>query len=112
MFGKRLKNLRENAELTQEELGRKLNVVKSNISMYEKGTRIPNAEILEQLSKIFDVSIDYLLGKTDVKKYEKPYDDDLEQVLFSKTKDLTEEEKKAVLSVINAIKKDVDDEKI
>lgn len=108
MFGKRLKNLRENAGFTQEQLGKKLNVVKSNISMYENGTRIPNADILEQLSKIFDVSIDYLLGKTDVKKYESPYDDELEKVLFSKAKELNTEEKKAILNVINAIKKDVD----
>lgn len=108
MFGKRLKNLRENAGFTQEQLGKKLNVVKSNISMYENGTRIPNADILEQLSKIFDVSIDYLLGKTDVKKYESPYDDELEKVLFSKAKELNTEEKRAILNVINAIKKDVD----
>lgn len=107
MFGKRLKNLRENAGFTQEQLGKKLNVVKSNISMYENGTRIPNADILEQLSKIFDVSIDYLLGKTDVKKYENPYDDELEKVLFSKAKELNTEEKKAILNVINAIKKEV-----
>lgn len=112
MFGKRLKNLRENAELTQEELAKKLNIVKSNISMYESGTRIPNAEILEELSGIFGVSIDYLLGKTDVKQYENPYDDELEQVLFSKAKELTDDEKKAVLGVINAIKRDVDDGKI
>lgn len=112
MFGKRLKNLRENAGFTQEQLGKKLNVVKSNISMYENGTRIPNADILEQLSKIFDVSIDYLLGKTDVKKYDNPYEDELEKVLFSKAKELTDEEKKAVLGVINAIKRDVDNGKI
>ena len=37
--------------------------------------------------------------ETEVKKYEKPYDDELEQVLFSKAKELNADEKKAVLSV-------------
>lgn len=105
MFGRRLKKLREENNLTQEELGKKVNLVKSNISMYEKGIRIPNADILEQFSKLFNVSIDYLLGKTEVKKQDKPYNDEVEKILFNKLQKLTKEEKTAILTVINLFEK-------
>ena len=112
MFGKRLRILRENADINQEKLGKILGLSTSTIGMYEQGRRQPDNDTLIKVAEYFDVSIDYLLGNTDVKKYENPYDDELEQVLFSKAKELTDDEKKAVLGVINAIKRDVDDGKI
>lgn len=110
MFKKRLKNLRESKGWTQEELGKKLHLGKSSISMYEKGDRVPSHDILLNIADIFDVSVDYLLGKTEVKNYNNPYDTKLEEVLFSKAKDLTESEKQTILNVINAIKKNADNE--
>lgn len=103
MFASRLRNLRENIGLTQEELGKKINLVKSNISMYEKGNRIPNVEILEQMSELFDVSIDYLLGRTDIKQYNKPFDNELDKNLYVKTKKLDNERKKAVLNIVELL---------
>lgn len=59
----RLKSLREQAGMTQSELGKLLNVKDAAISKYESG-RVPlTGETLLRLSKIFNVSIDYLLGK-------------------------------------------------
>ena len=57
----RIKDLRQAQGLTQEELGKKLNVQKSAISKYEKGIVIPNGDVLKRLSAIFNVSTDYLL---------------------------------------------------
>lgn len=59
----KLKLLRENAGMTQTELGKLLNVKDSAISKYESGKIPLTDETLLQLSKIFNVSIDYLLGK-------------------------------------------------
>lgn len=112
MFSKRLRNLRENKGVNQEKLGAILGLSASTIGMYEQGRRQPDNDTLIKMADFFGVSVDYLLGKTEVKNYNNPYDDELEEVLFSKAKDLTTDEKKAVLSVINAIKKDVDDGKI
>ena len=112
MFSKRLRILRENKGYNQEKLANMCGLSTSTIGMYEQGRRQPDNDTLVKLADIFDVSIDYLLGKTEVKKYEKPYEDELEKVLFSKAKELTADEKKAVLNIINAIKKDVDDGKI
>ena len=61
-FGERLKMLRKESRMTQDELARKLNVTKSIISYYELGDRTPSADILVKLAYIFNVSTDYLLG--------------------------------------------------
>jgi len=61
----RLKQLRNERKITQSELGRKVNVTKSSISGYENGTRTPDTETLLDLANALDVSVDYLLGRTD-----------------------------------------------
>lgn len=62
MIGKRLKELRKNKNLNQEELGKLINVTKVSICCYEKETRTPNLDTFEDLLKVFNVSADYLLG--------------------------------------------------
>ena len=61
-FAINLKNLRIEKGLKQTELAEKLFINKSMISSYEKGTRMPSLDILMQLTFIFNVSIDYMLG--------------------------------------------------
>ena len=51
--------------MTQEELGKKINVTKVSISGYENGNRTPDMETLQKIAEVFDVSIDYLLGRAD-----------------------------------------------
>lgn len=67
-FGERMKRLRLEHNLTQEELANKLSLSKSNISKYESNDVEPNIQTLHALSELFDVSLDYLLGKTDSKE--------------------------------------------
>ena len=62
ILGIRIKQLRQKNNLTQKQLGELVNVTKVSICCYEKGTRIPSVETLIDLSRIFKVSIDYLLG--------------------------------------------------
>jgi transcriptional regulator with XRE-family HTH domain len=64
VFGDRLKELREDYKITQEELGKLLNVSKQAISQYERGENEPSFESLVKLADKFDVSLDYLLGRT------------------------------------------------
>ncbi|MBQ4546110.1 MAG: helix-turn-helix transcriptional regulator [Oscillospiraceae bacterium] len=63
----RLKNLREEYGMTQQELADKLFLTQKTINSYERGRTQPNMETLCKLSDIFDTSIDYLLGNTDVR---------------------------------------------
>ena len=63
-FGDILKKLRQDNNLTQEELAKKINNSRSNIANYENGKNMPSVEVLEKLSELFQVSTDYLLGKS------------------------------------------------
>lgn len=65
-FKNRIKQLREQHHFSQQELADKLNVHKQTISQYERGVREPDFDNLLALCDIFNVSSDYLLGKTDV----------------------------------------------
>ena len=62
---KNLTTLRKEMKLSQFDLSEKLGVSQQTISKYEKGAREPDNRTLIELSKIFDCSVDYLLGKTD-----------------------------------------------
>lgn len=63
MFGKRLRNLRKQKNLTMRELGRIFNLAESTISGYENGNRKPDMSIVEQFADFFETSVDYLLGR-------------------------------------------------
>lgn len=55
--------LRKREGLSQLELGEKLNLTKSTISMYENGRRKPSFEVLEAIADYFNVSMNFLMGK-------------------------------------------------
>ena len=61
-FHNKLKELRTQAGLTQQQLGAQIGVTKSVISYYELQERLPSPEILIKLAAVFHVSADYLLG--------------------------------------------------
>lgn len=67
----RIKQLREEFSLTQQELADKLDGAKSTIAMYEKGDRNPSLEVLMKLAEIFNCSMDYILCKSDIRNPEK-----------------------------------------
>ena len=63
----RIKLLREEFNYTQQDLANKLESSKSVIGLYENETRKPSMEVLIKLSEIFNCSIDYILGKSDIR---------------------------------------------
>jgi len=126
-FAQRVKQLRKQKHLTGEQLGNILGITKTGISYWENGKSVPDNEMLLKLADFFDVSIDYLLGNTDIETkvdkntYYGDYDDVVEYLkdkperldiykrilnddhfalLFDKTKDLTPEEIDIIISVI------------
>jgi transcriptional regulator with XRE-family HTH domain len=64
----RLKELREQQRLNQEGLALKINVSQSTISAYEIGERTPDLETLIAIAKFFNISLDYLVGLSNVKQ--------------------------------------------
>lgn len=61
MIGRRIKELRTENGLTQQELAKILNVSSMSISFYENEQRKPDSEFIIACSRFFDVSTDYLL---------------------------------------------------
>ena len=66
----RLRDLREDADLTQEELVKLLKMHKTTYTNYEQGKREP-LELIIKLAKIYNVSIDYIAGLSEDTKIKK-----------------------------------------
>lgn len=65
MFNERLKSLRKKAGLTQKNIADNFNIKQPTYAQWEQGKRQPSKETLEKFASYFNVSTDYLLGKTD-----------------------------------------------
>lgn len=65
IIGERIKKERLEKDLNQPELAKKLSVAKGTVSNWENGYRSPDSEMLSKLANFFNVTTDYLLGRTD-----------------------------------------------
>ena len=90
-FGNILKTQRLKEGMTQAQLAQRLGVTKSVISAYETGLRMPSYDILIHISKLFNVSTDFLLGV-----------ENKQDIDFS---GLSQEEIDALMNLIRAMKR-------
>ena len=79
MIGDRIKSLRESKGYNMRQMASALNLPYTTYVNYEKGAREPNSEQLILISKYFGVSIDYLMGRTDV-----PFTEETSENIFEK----------------------------
>ena len=63
ILGYRLRELRKENNMSQQDLGKLLGITKVSVSGYENGTRVPSLDILNGILDIFGVSADYLMGR-------------------------------------------------
>ncbi|EIJ69314.1 DNA-binding helix-turn-helix protein [Fusobacterium necrophorum subsp. funduliforme ATCC 51357] len=63
----RITDLRKEKKLTQEKMAKIFNVGISTISMWEQGQRIPRPKLLQEICDYFNVDMDYLMGRSDIK---------------------------------------------
>ncbi len=104
-FGNNLKKIRQDCNLTQEELAKKIDTSRSNIANYENNKNMPSIDVLSKLSKVLDCSIDYLLGKSDIRNPE-----EIKRVQFANaggldTDGLDEEDLKELQKQVDYIRK-------
>ena len=111
MLSERLKQLRKEKGVTQEQLASILGVERSSIGKYEGKSRImPSDDIKRRMAEYFGVSIDYLLGYTDVRSISQienqptVKDDELKEALVSFLVDLTPSEIQRVRDFVAGIK--------
>ena len=106
MFGKRIKELRVEKKLTQSEFAEILSKSPSAIGMYEREKREPDTETLQQIADYFEVTTDYLLGRTNQKYFRAN-----ETISFHSKGKLSDEDMKMVRDLIDRLVKDHKEEK-
>ena len=100
-FSVRLRQLREEKNLTQTELGKIFNLSKQTISSYENGGSTPGQETLKRLADFFGVSTDYLLGHSSIREFDIVdifQNDDIK--ITASGKPLTQEQRLNILRVL------------
>lgn len=96
-FAQRLKQLRKQSNLTQEEFATKISKTRSTIAGYETERKEPDYETLKAIADFFNVSIDYLLGRTDIKNPYKEESGESETIAARHDEDeFTEEELQSI----------------
>lgn len=111
LLQERLKELRKEKRLTQAELADIIKTTQKTISDYERGISNPDLETLTNFANFFDVSTDYLLGKTNDRKAKVPTPsidlsqlDSIDIALFNASHELSTSEKTQVMDFVNYIK--------
>lgn len=61
----RIRDLREDADLTQKQVGEAINVLQRTYAYYESGQRMVPPQVLCALADFYNVSVDYILGRVD-----------------------------------------------
>lgn len=99
----RIKELRLEKNMLQSDVAKLVNKSERMIGFYENGERDPNTKTLAKLAEIFNCSIDYLLGKSDIRNFEFAY--------HKETEGLSNEDIKEALRIYKQIKYGKNEEK-
>lgn len=113
-FLKNLKSLRQELGMNQTQLATAIGLSRSAVAMYESGQREPDLETLYTIAEYFKVSVDYLVGKSNIKEKTPAEEgvklDDFTYALFDETKDLTDADKEMLLGMAKMLKERKDKE--
>lgn len=91
---KRLREMREKYNLSQDTVADRLGITSSSVSLYERGERTPSLQIILKLSYIYNCSVDYLLGKSG----------DVNDRVYIDVTELSEKKRKVLDELVNAMK--------
>lgn len=99
----RIKELRTEFGITQADLAKLLKISDRAVGYYEKGEREPDNETLIKIAEYFKVSVDYLLGRTDIRNADIPKEVDGEFINFYEGyKDLDDAHKEILKATLKA----------
>jgi len=98
-----LAKLREELGLTRKEVAEKLNIDQTTYGKYELSKRQPDYDTLQKIASFFNVSVDYLLGRTNVRNSNNNTDEDFPddvKVLMRSVSKLTDKQKEIVKRLV------------
>ena len=99
----RIKELRKNFGIKQIDLANQLEVSQASLSGWENGKYEPDTNSWAKLAEIFNVSVDYLMGRTllprSVSETEEMTFDDFSYALYGEVRELNDEEKETLLNM-------------
>lgn len=110
-FSTNLKFLRESKGISQNRLASLSGVNQTTIARWENQEIAPSIDNVEMLSNVLDVELPDLLGKD--LRIENNYHEnfnELDKILFSKAKELSDDDKKFIINLMNKINKEIDEE--
>lgn len=108
MIGENIKNIREGKSYTQKQFAKALNITSSCISKYETGRSQPSIDTLIEMSKLLDVSLDYLVGRNnlsfDYELLSKDYVKDIDCFdLLNMLLQLNSENRNLIVDILDAV---------
>lgn len=104
IFGERIKQLRIEHKWTQEYVCEKLNISSGALSRYETSMYEPKSlELVKDFANLFNVSTDYLLGKSDIRNPEKINIDEMDIAFASGIKGLNKENQEIAKNIIEGL---------
>lgn len=109
-LGERIKEERLSHKMTQTDLGNICGVTKYTISLYESNKSTPNDEIKKIMSDYFGISLDYLLGYTDIRNYTDTVFDSPGKLIENndvKSKNLTKKDIEVITKNLNKFKENL-----
>lgn len=107
-FAKNLKFLREKKNIDQQKVADDLNIPRSTYSCWETGIRTPKIEQILEIANYFNVDMDIISRDYSIQQNNNV--SPLDELLYSKAKDLSDEDKVVIMNVIDSIKKKIDEE--
>lgn len=105
-YGKKVREIREKNGDTLEDLAKKLNMTWSALGKYERGERKISPEVLEEISKVYDISLSYFFGNEKQKIPPELAEVGVEWIAFAKEmaeNDLTPQQIKSLLDLISQL---------
>lgn len=115
-FGEKIKQLRLENKWTQEDVCMKLNISSGALSRYETGMYEPKSlDLVKDFANLFNVSTDYLLGKSDIRTPNSQIDNILNEAMIGMSREeyekLTETQKKQIRDFALFVKKQSEENK-
>lgn len=102
-FGERLRSLRKDIDYSLRKMADELGISFSALGKYERNEHQPDFDTLEKIAEYFDVSIDWLLGRTNIRTYdEHVFYEDIEDI-SSKLKIIPKEYRREIVDAIDAL---------